>query len=107
MNDRRLIEQELASTFDADIRQRLTAALRAGRGTPEWSGALAIIGIRDLGRDAEPPPRWEDGVWQGIERDQQRGRLVDMLARWIGGALIAAGAVMALVALVLWLGGWL
>ena len=97
MNDRRLIEQELASTFDADIRQRLTAALRAGRGTPEWSGALAIIGIRSFGRDLEPPAGWERGVEAGIAADkarrEERGRAVGAFALW---AVISIGAAIGL-----------
>lgn len=41
-----------------------------------------------------------------IEQERaRRGRLVRILARWIGGAIIVAGAVIGLLVFGMWLGG--
>lgn len=41
------------------------------------------------------------------ERRRERGRLVAMLARWVGGGILAAVALGLVVALAMWIGGWL
>lgn len=89
-------ERELALTLDLEVREVLIEAIVEGPGSKAWCEALAILGLRLIGRDilASPYSDTEERVWSRIvaklDRQQRRGRFVAITARVLLAALIVA-----------------
>lgn len=97
---RRQLRAELWYVRDDEIRRIFVDAIDQGPGSTAWSEAIAILGLRQLGRDTPAPAGWESAVLRELKRNRRRARM-----RSIGLALAAVIVAAIAAASITW--GWL
>jgi hypothetical protein len=73
---------ELANTRDPDVRRIFRAAIIEGPNTAAWSEAIAILGLRQVGRDRRPMPGWEARVFWAIREHRRASRWYILRRAW-------------------------